>query len=168
MFKKSGTLTFIAIICVVFTAHATSLVVPPRMQAVLLSKTLAFERNILKKDKVHILVLDAEEVASVLKQMIGKANLVIPISSVDTKITDGKNYDVAYVNSLEDLDKVIPMAEARGTIIASGNRDVVNKGAALGFLLEAERPKIVLNITTSSKYSLMWKPAMFKVARTIR
>ena len=168
MFKKLGTLTVIAFLCVVFSGQSLAVVVPPRMQAVLLSKTIAFERNILKKEEVHILVLNAEPVADVLKKMVGKKNLVIPIISVDTIIDTTKSYDVAYVNSIEDLNRVIPMAESTGTIIASGNREVVNKGAALGFLLEAERPKIVLNITTSSKYSLMWKPAMFKVARTIR
>ena len=139
---------------------------PPKLQAALIMKLLAFYTNLGGAPfTVHVIGSDA--VATALEAHVGKSAGKATLNAV-TK-SDGvpsEKPNIVYVgNNLKDA---IAYTQANGLLSVTGLPSFVNDGVTLGIGIENNKPKILLNLSSSKAEGINWNPAILKVAATIK
>lgn len=144
-------------------------VAPAEIQAALTLKLLAFHEKLSSSGDITIYVVNGSEYAQILKKAIGK-----PIgSSKLTSVIEGENLpeqkpSVIYIGSSSKLDDMLSYCRSNSTLSITGNPDLISKGVTLGFGVSNEKPKVLLNLSSSKMENIDWNPAILKVAITTK
>jgi hypothetical protein len=161
--KKAMLASFLA---VAFAAPATAQEAPPKLQAALIMKLLAFYTNLGDKP-FSMYVLGADPVAEQLKGLVGQKAGKATLNSLDSGDSiPGDKYDVIYVG--KDVADAIAYSQSNKSLSVTGKNGFVNDGVTLGIGIESNKPKILLNLSSSKAEDINWNPAILKVAATIQ
>jgi acylphosphatase len=138
---------------------------PASIAAALLVKVIGFEKNISAGD-ITIYVLGSSSMASELKKVIGQAK----IKTVDSgNSLPSAKPSILFVADNNKADAAMKYTQENKVLSATNIPDLVSKGTTLGFGVGADnKPKILLNVTSSAKEGLDWNPAIMKVAQVIK
>lgn len=138
---------------------------PPKLQAALLMKLLAFYNN-LGDGPFTIHVIGAPEVAAELKGLVGKPTGKASLSGVtEGDISSSAGAKVIYVGT--DVAGSIGYTQSNGVLSVTGVPSYVTDGVTLGVAVENNKPVILLNLSSSKAEGINWNPAILKVAETI-
>lgn len=145
------------------------LAAPADIQAALTLKLLAFHEKLISSGDINIYVVNGSEYAQVLKKAIGK-----PIgSSKLSSVNEGDNLpdqkpSVIYIGNTTKLDDILSYCRSNGILSITGNPELISKGVTLGIGVSNEKPKILLNLSSSKLENIDWNPAILKVAITTK
>ena len=167
---------------------AQSVEVPVRLQAELLSKVVAYDRNFPERARGRALVLvvvapgDAaserlgEQIQSelgVLEQFGGlpHAEEVVRFSSrrALADLVKSRGAAVVYLSGGfgEEMPAVASLLAELSVLSVGVTPAYVPKGAVLGFDAEAGRPKLVVNLKQARLQKVAFRPELLKLARVI-
>ena len=137
---------------------------PPKLQAALIMKLLAFYNNLgAKPFTIH--VVGAPDVAKHLKAQIGKTAGKATLNAVtEGDAAPSESCHVIYVGT--SIKELVAYSQANSVLSVTGKPDFVPKGVTLGIGIENKKPKILLNLSSSKAESINWNPAILKVAAT--
>jgi hypothetical protein len=144
-------------------------VAPPKLQAGLFVKLLAFNKGLASGGDISIHVMGSPEFAAAMKAGIGKAVGQARISA----ITEGNSLptekpEVIYVGSASMTDTVVEYTRANHIMSITGRPDQVEKGVTLGVGVLAGKPRILLNLWSSREEGIDWNPAVLKISTVIK
>lgn len=137
---------------------------PAKLQAALIMKLLPYYSNLGNKE-VSIHVVGADDVANILKAHVGKSIGSAKLVNITTGDTPAAGSSVVYVG--KDASSNTSWTQANKALSITGNPDFVTQGVTLGIGMEAAKPKIFLNLTSSKAEGADWNPAILKVAETM-
>ena len=170
---KNKTRLFILIVLTLISstaifAQATD--APANVAAAITTKLISFEKNISgTAQDITIYVMGdaavATEYSKAIGKNIGKATLK-KVDSGDGVPTSKPN--ILFVGKAADVAKALEYSRANKILSVTGIVDYVNKGVTLGVGVEGGKPKILLNLSSSSDEGLDWNPAIIKIAKTIK
>lgn len=166
MFKKLRAVWPLALAAIILVPAAQAQgEAPPKLQAAIIMKILAFYTN-LGADDFVIHVVGAPAVAKELQGMVGK-----PAGKATLKkVTEGGAPDggakVVYVGA--DVASSIAFTQGAKVLSVTGKPSFVADGVTLGIGVEANKPKILLNLSSSKAEGINWAPGILKVAETIK
>lgn len=152
---------------VVFNGFLTAQVneAPAPIAAALLVKVIGFEKNISASD-ISIYVFGSGDIANELKKVIGQANIKNVQSG--NRLPSSKP-SILFVANDGKVDAATKYTQDNKVLSATNIPDLVSKGVTLGFGVGNDnKPKILLNVTSSAKEGLDWNPAIMKVAQIIK
>ncbi|MEJ2053802.1 MAG: YfiR/HmsC family protein [Calditrichaceae bacterium] len=146
-------------------SHGQTKEAPSSITAALLVKVIGFEKNISAND-IIIYVLGSNELYSELKKVIGQAN----IKGVQSGNTlPSSKPSILFVADQRKVDAATKYTQDNKVLSATNIPDLVSEGVTLGFGIgDDNKPKILLNVTSSAKEGLDWNPAIMKVAQVIK
>lgn len=136
--------------------------VPPKQQAALLVKLLAFYTD-LGDEPFTIAVVGAPEIAREFRALIGTKAGKAELAGVSESGAEGSR--VLYVG--ENVRDAIAFTRKNKILSITGTPGYVNEGVTLGLKLENRKPKILLNLSSTKAEDINWNPAILKVASTI-
>ena len=144
-------------------------VAPVNIQAALTLKLLAFHNELASSEKTTVYVINGSEYASVLKKAIGKS---IGSSKLSV-VTEGSDIpsdkpSVIYFGGGSNLDDILAYTRSNSVLSITGDPSLVTKGVTLGFGVSNDKPKILLNLSSSKLESIDWNPAILKIAITTK
>lgn len=154
-------------IFIIFNGHLLAQVneAPAPIAAALLVKVIGFEKNISAGD-ILIYVLGSNDLYSELKKLIGQANIKAVQSG--NSLPSSKP-SILFIADESKVDEVSKYTQENKVLSATNIPDLVSKGVTLGFGVgDDNKPKILLNVTSSAKEGLDWNPAIMKVAQVIK
>jgi len=164
---KSATIAFALVLSLILVAlPAKAQEAPPKLQAALLMKILAFYTN-LGDGEFTIHVIGSAEVASELKKFLGK-----PAGKATLKeVTEGGGppsgaAQVVYVG--DNVAGATSYTQGQKVLSVTGKPAFVSDGVTLGIGVENKKPKILLNLSSSKAEGINWAPGILKVAETIK
>lgn len=137
---------------------------PAKLQAALIMKLLAFYTN-LGGDPFTIHVVGAPDVAEELKTMVGKTAGKATLNTVTEGDAPGADAKVVYIG--KNVADNIAFTQSKQVLSVTGEPAYVSDGVTLGIGIEANKPKIILNLSSSKAEGINWNPAILKVAATI-
>lgn len=156
-------LSILFLACAIVPVHAQK--ASAKLQAALFSKLLGFYTN-LGSDEFTIHVVGAPEVAKELQAHIGtkvgKAKLKA-VSEGDGPPSNGAK--VIYVG--KSVKAITDFSQANKVLTIAGDPKFVSEGVTLGVKIEAGKPKILLNLSSTKAEDVNWNPAILKVASTV-
>ena len=164
------------------SAAALGVAQPTRAQAVdvelaskIIVKVMTLDQDLLKKTggKLEIGVIGSPEAVTAFTKLKGSAidkdasvsiaevtaYESMPPSAKPTLIFVGANADPAAVTKYTRGNQVLSV-----TNVAS----FVERGVTLGIEMNDNKPKVLLNLTSSESEGLNWDPKILKISRTIR
>jgi hypothetical protein len=143
---------------------------PPELAAALLVKLAAFEKRIAASGEVTVYVLGDSKAAAEFQKCIGA-----PIGpSKLARVASGaalpsETPSILFVGEKADVKAAVGYAKTRKILSAAADPARVVEGVSLGVGVGADgKPKIVLNLSSSSEEDLEWNPAILKLAKTVR
>lgn len=141
---------------------------PVALQAALFLKLLPFDKNIISTGAVTIYVANAPEFAAEMKKAEGK----LIGSAALSKVIDGKGVpaekpSVIYIGSEAVLKELGSYTKENKILSITGKPELVSKDVSLIVGVSNEKPKILLNLSSSKEEGIEWNPAILKVAGTI-
>ena len=146
-------------------SHGQTKEAPASITAALLVKVIGFEKNISAGD-ILIYVLGSNDLYSELKKLIGQANIKAVQSG--NSLPSSKP-SILFIADESKVDEVSKYTQENKVLSATNIPDLVSKGVTLGFGVgDDNKPKILLNVTSSAKEGLDWNPAIMKVAQVIK
>jgi hypothetical protein len=138
---------------------------PANIAAAMIVKVIGFEKSTSSGD-ISIYVFSAPEVAVELKKVIGQANLK-SVEAGDALPTSKPS--ALFVGNAAKADAAIKYTRDNKILSVTSLPELVAKGVTLGFGVgEDNKPKILLNLTSSAAEGLDWNPAILKVAKAIQ
>lgn len=167
---------------------AQSVEVPVRLQAELLAKVVAYDRNFLARTHGRALVLvvvkpgDAESARlgeqihdelGVLDQFGGLPHseevVVYSARRALTELVKSRGAAVVYLSGAlgEEIPGIASSLAELSVLSVAVTPAYVPKGAVLGFDAEAGRPKLVVNLAQARLQKVAFKPELLKLARVI-
>ena len=162
--------------------------VPVRLQAELLAKVAAYDRNFAERAHGSVLVLVAvkkgdaasERVAeqihdelAVLREVGGLPHReeVVPYSSQKAlaELCKSRGAAILYmsVGLVDQMPGIASALAAQSILSAAALASYVPKGSVLGFDAESGRPKLVVNLSQARLQKVAFKPELLKLARVI-
>jgi len=146
-------------------SHGQTKEAPASITAALLVKVIGFEKNISAGD-ILIYVLGSNDLYSELKKTIGQANIKAVQSG--NSLPSSKP-TILFIADESKVDEVSKYTQENKVLSATNIPDLVSKGITLGFGVGSDnKPKILLNVTSSAKEGLDWNPAIMKVAQVVK
>ena len=146
-------------------SHGQTKEAPASITAALLVKVIGFEKNISAGD-ILIYVLGSNDLYSELKKLIGQANIKAVQSG--NSLPSSKP-SILFIADESKVDEVSKYTQENKVLSATNIPALVSKGVTLGFGVgDDNKPKILLNVTSSAKEGLDWNPAIMKVAQVIK
>jgi len=163
--KKLSVMALILFAGVTLSTPAFAQKAPPKLQAALFVKLLGFYTNLGSGDfTIH--VVGAPAVAEQLKghvgKKVGKAKLSAISEGDGPPSNDAK---VVYVGA--SVKEITGFSQANKVLTITGEPKFVNDGVTLGVKIEAGKPKILLNLSSTKAEDVNWNPAILKVASTV-
>ena len=151
--------------CIAFIMEAEHLTFPNAV------KLLAFEKNLSSQaNDITIYILDAEDVATELKKLIGaeigKAILKNVESGSELPSTAPS---VLYIGNASKVKEAIQYTQTNKILSITGKPDLASKGVSLSIGIGKDgKPKILLNLTSSEDEKLNWNPAIIKISEILK
>jgi hypothetical protein len=138
---------------------------PANLQAAIIMKLLPYYTN-LGDGPFTIHVIGDSAVANEFKsKWQGKAAGKATLNAVTEGDTPDAGAKVIYVG--KDVVAAIAHSQGNQVLSVTGNAKFVADGVTLGIGIEAGKPKILLNLSSSKAEGVNWNPAILKVAETI-
>jgi len=140
-------------------------VAPAKVQAAVFVKALAFNKGLAAGGDISIHVVDSPEFATAMKKGIGTAVGKARIGAV----TEGNGLPaekpaVVYLGDASRRDEIIQYTRANKIMSITGLPDQVQKGITMGVGILRDKPKIILNLSSSREEGIDWNPALLKIA----
>lgn len=137
---------------------------PAKLQAALIMKLLPLYSNLGNKPfTIH--VIGADDVASMLRGSLGQSAGKAKLAKVTTGDTPSAGAQVVYIG--KDAVSGTAWTQSNKALSITGDPNLVTSGVTLGIAMEAGKPKIFLNLTSSKAEGADWNPAILKVAETL-
>lgn len=144
-------------------------VAPADIQAALTLKLLAFHEKLSSSSNITVYVVNGSEYAHILKKAIGKPIGSSTLSSViEGDDVPGEKPSVIYLGNSSKLDDILSYSRSNDILSITGDPSLISKGVTLGFGVSQEKPKILLNLSSSKLEDINWNPAILKVAITTK
>ena len=166
----------IASICLFFVlAGASRLlaadihVAPAKIQAALFLKLFGFNKGLSAGGDISVHVVGSPEFAAALQKAVGESIGRARISSVTQgKSLPSKKPTVVYLGDASKTDEIIEYTRADKILSITGLPDQVPKGITLGVGILGDKPRIILNVSSSKEEGIDWNPALLKIASVIK
>lgn len=144
-------------------------VAPADIQAALTLKLLVFHEKLASSGDITIYVVNGSEYAQALKKAIGKPIGSSKLSSViEGDDVPKQKPSVVYLGNSSKLDDILSYCRSNSTLSITGDPELIYKGVTLGFGVSNEKPKVLLNLSSSKLENIDWNPAILKVAITTK
>ena len=174
--KKNVSLgSIIAVICMIFLVtvqpiHAAD--APANMAAGLIIQLSAFEKNTSGKEgdvSIH-LIGASNELTDEMKRAIGTTIAKRKLATItSSKSLPESPVDILVISNEGMLEKALEYCRTNKIMSATDKPEFVEKGVTLGIgMNETGGQTITLNLSASSLEGLDWKPAILKIAKTIK
>ena len=146
-------------------SHAYSQEAPPKVQAQLCVKLLAFYTN-LGNSSFSIHVVGNPKVAKELKKHVGTRIGMALLGA----ITEGDglpsgNPKVVYLSG--ESEEVLAYTREKKVLSVTGKAGLVSKGVSLGVTMKNRKPKVLLNLGASKQEGINWNPAILRIAEKV-
>lgn len=162
--------------------------VPIRLQAELLAKVAAYDRNFAERARGHALVLvvvkaDDADSARVAEQIRNELSVLREVGGLPHReelvtfssrhaladLCKSRGAAVLYlsVGLFEEMPGIASALAEQSILTAAAAASYVAKGSVLGFDAESGRPKLVVNLTQARLQKVAFKPELLKLARVI-
>ncbi len=133
-------------------------------------KLVPMEKNLASVGDIIVYVLGNEEVAAELKKGIGKSiggsTLKNVLSGTDLP---AEKPSCMFVGNPDKVNDAIAYTRAKKILSVTNDPGLVTKGVTLGLGIGGDgKPKILLNISSSSEEGLDWNPAIMKIAQVVK
>ena len=167
--------TLILLVCMVMILSANTLYAgdaPPNMAAGLIIQLAAFEKNTSAKDgdvSIHI-IGSSNALADEMKRAIGTPIAKRKLTTVTiSKSLPESPVDILVISNEGMLEKGLEYCRTNKIMSTTDKPEFVEKGVTLGIgMNETGGQTITLNLSESSLEGLDWKPAILKIAKTIK
>jgi hypothetical protein len=168
---KNNVFSFLIKLCLVSSFITSSLrlsaeELPSRLQVALMSKIVAMELKLAKKQEITIFVLNAERIFELLN-----ANVGFQIgNSILLKVDKGselpkEKYDVIYIGSFSQEQLALDYSSENNALsLYPMGAGLENKGS-LGLGIKSGKPMFLLNLNQSETEDLHWNSTILKVAQ---
>lgn len=139
---------------------------PARIQATLFYKLLGFYNNLGSDDfKIHI--VSAPGVYNEMKKLVGMK--FGSASLVDVTSSEGPPANGAQVVYVGDsVSDITQYTQSNKVLSITGVPEFVQSGVTLGIGIEADKAKIILNLTSTKAEGVNWNPAILRVSSQVR
>ncbi|WP_111978264.1 YfiR/HmsC family protein [Algibacillus agarilyticus] len=156
----------LALCLIFFTCKLTAVELPDDLQAVLLSKLLPYEQSIVQQSQdLNIFIINSPGIFQAFSRL--KTNSNIKFSKIKQGDTlPEEHYQLIYLNDEKNLAGAMQYAREHNAIIATGQVELVKKGATIGTGTEKGKPKFYLNLSSSFAAKLHWDPKVLKIVKT--
>ena len=145
---------------------------PANIQASIFFKILAFNKNISNGGDVTIYVLGAPDFTKAMKsavgRKIGKSKLVNVLSISKLPKDKPKGLAVIYIGKAKYLDDSIRFCHTHKILSITGNPDLSAKGITLVVGVMNKKAKILLNLTSTKKEGIDWKPDVLRIVQKVK
>jgi hypothetical protein len=143
---------------------------PAKLAAALVLKIASFEKRVAKAGDITVFVVNDSELEQELKKLVGQSIG----SSKLAKVLGGDSLpssppDIMVIGNSPSAIDAVNYAKSTKTLSMTSSAAALKNGVAVGLVLgENKKPKILLNINTSTASSLKWNPAIMKVAKVVK
>ncbi len=144
---------------------------PANVAATLTIKLLTMEKNISGSGgDVTIYVMGSGDVAKELKNAVGKAIGSAKLSDVISgDELPAVKPTILFVGDPSTADQAVQYTRSQKIASVTNIPELVAKGVTLGLGIGGDgKPKILLNISSSSEEGLDWNPAIMKIAQVVK
>jgi hypothetical protein len=143
---------------------------PPELAAALLVKLAAFEKRVAASGDVTVFVLGDSRAAAEFQKCVGAPVGPSRLAAVTAGAAlPSESPSILFVGDRADVKAAVAYTQSRKILSATADPARVVDGVSLGVGVGADgRPRIVLNLSSSSEEDLDWNPAILKLARTVR
>jgi len=143
---------------------------PPNIAAALTMKVVKYERDISGGGDISIYVLGNSDVQSQLSQLVGQKIGAATLQTVDGgDALPGASPSILFVGSNSQLDAAIQYTREQKILSVTHVPDMVAQGVTLGLGVGSDgKPRILINLSSSSEEDLNWNADIMKVAQTIK
>lgn len=168
--NKTNLLLPLVMFVVVSVGQAEDIsIAPADIQAALTLKLLAFHEKLASSGNITVYVVGGSEYAQNLKKAIGKTVGSSKLSSViEGDEAPGEKPSVIYLGNSSKLDDILSYSRSNDILSITGDPSLISKGVTLGFGVSKEKPKILLNLSSSKLEDINWNPAILKIAITTK
>lgn len=141
---------------------------PVKVQIPLFLKVLAFETRISSQSDLTVYVVGSSEFAEELRKSIGE-----PVGKTKlSEVKDGPGLpsdkpEVIYVGNTSKLGEIVDYTKKNKVLSITGLPGLVAQGVTLGIGVLDDKPKILLNISSSKAEGAEWNPAIMKVCTIV-
>ncbi|MCK6543120.1 YfiR/HmsC family protein [bacterium] len=151
-------------------AHSQDEEIPNEILAPLIVKVLHYERRLSIDRSLTIFVLLQPKLGEKLKAYEGKKVGTSTIVTVTFGTTLPFNPpDVIYIGDVQDPKAVFEYANKNKIMTIAKRLTIIESGASLGIIPGNDnKPKIIVNLNSSSLQGITWNAAIFKVAQVIK
>jgi hypothetical protein len=154
----------LAIACLQIPTWAASKQAPPAMQAALLVKLLALNKQATSSDSVVVYVVKAPEVAEALRKAagvaIGTSRLAQPMEGSGKP---GRKPTVVYIGDADAAKDLIAYTRENHVLSVTGVPELVREGPTLGVVVEDDMLKVYYNSESSALEGATWEAGLAKV-----
>ena len=135
--------------------------------AVMVLKLAGYDKKIgMETENVSIYVIGSPEVASVLKQLvgrkIGKATLQTVLEGDDVP-TDAPT--ILFNDNADKVSDVVKFTRFNSVLSMTSDEKLVKKGITLGITVVNKKARIAMNFDASNKENREWNKAMMKIVK---
>ena len=164
--QNLGRILSFLLICLCASLPAEEL--PGRLQVALMSKIFAMESGTASKQNLTIYVLDAPEIALLLKSEIG----FHMGSATLTRVEAGKDipteaFDVIYIGSISLQDDAAQYAKQHHALSLYPIINGMQAKGSLGLGIKSGKPTFLLNLQQSEYEGLNWHSTIVKLASVV-
>lgn len=157
--------------CIGNTVLAQNIPVPENIQAALLSKVLQFNTNIAQKETIKMLVVYDDESNLSKDKFINGLEKFIEVKAVkpiELEQNIVNNNVVYFMSGLQDK-KYTTLCKTHNTLSVTGAIEFVEKGEiSLGFGLENNKPKILVNLTSLEKEEQAFSSEILRISKIFK
>lgn len=162
--------------------------VPVRLQAELLAKVAAYDRNFAERARGRALVLVAVKAgdagsARIAEQIHAELSVLREVGGLPHReelvtyssrraladLCKSRGAAVLYlsVGLVDEMPGIAAALTEQSILSAAATAAYVPKGSVLGFDAESGRPKLVVNLTQARLQKVAFKPELLKLARVV-
>ena len=177
-----------ALVLIVRMAHADDIRVPVELQATLLMKMAAYDRNLAKRagDRVRVLLVGNPRDPSSMPFIRQMSEALAGIDSIDRLPHDEEIFEYKSPDDLvlkcragrvaivyfgpgfrSETDAIARALESFSILTAAAAPDDVRRGIMLGFDLVASKPKLVVNLNQARKQNIDFRSDVLKLVRIV-
>jgi YfiR/HmsC-like len=157
-------------------AHgAAAQTVDVELASKIIVKIMTLDQDLLKKTggRLEIGVIGSPEAVAAFTKLKGSAidkDASVSITDVTAYETMPPSSKPTLIFVGEGADPAVVTKYTRGNQILSVTNvaSFVERGVTLGIEMEGNKPKVLLNLTSSESEGLNWDPKILKISRTVR
>lgn len=77
----------------------------------------------------------------------------------------GNKPSAIYIGAGMDAAAILEFCRSKGVLSICADPALVERGATLGFGMEGDKPKILLNLSATKAEGITWNPVLYKISR---